>query len=349
MKIGILTYHDGPNHGAFLQAWATLQTLRSAGYDAAIINYKNPHHHRKEGRFSLLSLRNPVFAWQMWQKQAAFKKAHHHFSLGPPISRSADLQDLHYDAVVIGSDVVWNYQLFGYDSVFFGEINADKRVSFSASFGTVRPEQAHPEGMAAALNRFDAIAVRDTNSREIVHKVCSREAVITLDPTLVYDFAGESKGKEKETPEPHLLVYSYRQKPDAIGYASAYAREHDLNINCVGYPPPMRGPRYSGRVDMSCGPFEWVERFAAAHTILTSTFHGVVFSLKFEKPFLFTSGDATYNRVSSLLDFSGIPHELELGREDETVLFQPDYREVTPRLQAAAKASRQWLLDALNH
>jgi len=178
--------------------------------------------------------------------------------------------------------------------------------------------------------------------------VCGREAEITLDPTLVYDFADESKGKESVEPDPTLLVYSYRQRPVAIARATEYARARNLKIECVGYPPPVRGPRYFGRVDMSCGPFEWVERFAAADTIMTSTFHGVVFSLKFEKPFLFTSGDATYNRVSSLLDFCGIPHELELGRENETVLFEPDYSEVTPQLQAAARASKQWLLDALN-
>lgn len=348
MRVGILTYHDGPNHGAFLQAWATLQTLKSRGFEAEIINYKNLNHHRQEGKFSLSSLRNPVFAWQMWRKQRAFRCAHQQFNLGRSVDQAEQLQSLHYDAVVIGSDVVWNYQLFGYDPVFFGALNADKRISFSASFGAVRSEDAHPVAMAAALKRFDAISVRDTNSREIVNKVSGREAEITLDPTLVYDFAVESKGKEARAPESTLLVYSYRQKPAAIACASAYAREHNLNIDCVGYPPPVRAPRYCRDVDMSCGPFEWVERFASAHTIHTSTFHGVVFSLKFEKPFLFTSGDATYNRVSSLLNFCGIPHGLELGREDETVLIQPDYSQVTPRLKDAATASRQWLFEQLD-
>lgn len=348
MKVGILTFHDGPNHGAFLQAWSTFRMLREAGHDVEIINYKNAAHHRKEGGSGWRQLKNPVYAWQMWQKQKAFQRAHKQFNLGSLLTDAHSLQQKHYYAVVIGSDVVWNYKLFGYDPVFFGHLNAGRRIAFSPSFGTVRPVDTHPDALADDLSAFHAIAVRDSNSQEIVRQLTGTVPKLTLDPTLVYNFTAEIAATQSTQAKPDLLVYSYRQNPEVIEQARTYAKQHHLQINCVGYPPPLRAPRYCKSIDMACGPFEWVRRFDIAHTILTSTFHGVVFSLKSRKPFFFVSGDAAYNRVSSLLNFCGIEHELKLGEENKAFFFTPDYGKVTPILEAAAKDSRQWLLEQLS-
>lgn len=348
MKIGILTFHDGPNHGAFLQAWSTFRLLLEAGHDVAIVNYKNAAHHCKESGSVWWQSKNPVYIWRMWQKRKAFQLAHRQFSLGPLVTDANALRQKHYDAVVIGSDVVWNYKLFGYDPVFFGHLNADRRIAFSPSFGTVHPDDSHPDALADDLSAFNAIAVRDSNSQEIVRQLTGSVPKLTLDPTLVYNFTEEIAATQSTKTAPDLLVYSYRQGSEVIERARTYATTHHLEINCVGYPPPLRAPRYCKSVDMACGPFEWVRRFASAHTILTSTFHGVVFSLKSQKPFFFVSGDAAYNRVSSLLDFCGIEHELKLGEENRVFFFTPDYEKVTPILEAAAKDSRQWLLEHLS-
>lgn len=347
MKIGILTFHDGPNHGAFLQAWSTFRLLCEAGYDVEIVNYKNVKHLRKESGSICRKLKNPLYAWQMWQKQRAFRRAHEQFRLGPFFTDVNAVRDFHYDAIVIGSDVVWNYKLFGYDPVFFGNLNADRLIAFSPSFGTVSPSDKHPSELVNDLAAFHAIAVRDSNSQEIVQRLTGSLPKLTLDPTLVYDFSQEVGDYCSGNTAPDLLVYSYRQGSAVIARAREYASQHNLEVNCVGYPLPLRAPRYCKSVDMACGPFEWVRRFASAHTILTSTFHGVVFSLKSQKPFLYVSGDATYNRVSSLLDFCGIQHELKLGEENRVFLFEPDYKKVTQVLELAAKDSRQWLLDQL--
>lgn len=41
MKVGILTFHEGYNHGAFLQAFCMVRAVRDAGGDPVLINYKN--------------------------------------------------------------------------------------------------------------------------------------------------------------------------------------------------------------------------------------------------------------------------------------------------------------------
>jgi len=347
MKVGILTFHDGPNHGAFLQAWATFRSLADAGHDVEVINYKNARHHQMDGGGGLRVWKNPLAALRACLKRGAFRKAHRHFNLGPFVMDPEVLRQRHFDAVVVGSDVVWNYKLFGYDPVFFGRVNADRRIAFSASFGTVVPEDAHPAPMADDLRAFDAIAVRDRNSQEIVRRATGREAEITLDPALIYDYRAEVASAMGGDAAGDLVFYSFLKSDAVMRAAAEYATEHGLKIVFVGYPPSANAPRRLSRVRMTCGPFEWVERFARAHTIFTSTFHGVVFSLKSRKPFFFVSSDKTHNRVSSLLDFCGIAHDLKLGEPSKIRFFEPDYAEVTPKLEAGGEASRQWLLQQL--
>jgi hypothetical protein len=348
VKIGILTYHDGPNHGAFLQAWATFRTLTDAGHDVEIVNYKNPRHQAMESGVGLRQWRNPLFAWRQKRKLRVFADAQRHFKLGPFTTDADTLRQRAYDCVVIGSDVVWNHHLFGYDPVYFGRLNARRRVAFSASFGTVGPEDDRPPELADDLAAFDAIAVRDDNSRTIVRLATGRDATLTLDPTLIYDFTPDlPAAPEPSPPEPTLLVYSYRHPPAAIDRAKAYAAEHGLTLRCVGYPPPTRAPRYCASIDAAVGPFEWVARYRRATAVMTSTFHGVVFSLKARKPFLFIATDKTHHRVRSLLDASGIEHDLRLGRQDEVTFFDPDYDAVQRRLGPMADASRRWLLDSV--
>ena len=57
MKIGILTFHEVYNPGAFLQALGTFNLLKSLGHDPQIIDYTSPaHRFRCVKRFLMLNL-----------------------------------------------------------------------------------------------------------------------------------------------------------------------------------------------------------------------------------------------------------------------------------------------------
>jgi hypothetical protein len=346
MKVGILTYHDGPNHGAFLQAWSTLRVLQKAGHAAEIINYKNPRHERMESVASMCWRRNPIAAWEAWRKYRAFRRAHQAFRMGPRMRTAAEIDARALDAIVVGSDVVWNYGIFGYDPVFFGRVDVPRKVAYAASFGAVARGAEHPAAMRDDLARFDSIAVRDENSRAIVAAQIERDVALTVDPTLLYDFA------EELTREPPRfsglgVVYSYRHPQAAIDRFRDWARQQGTGVVCVGYPPPFRARGAYDRIDTAVGPFQWLRVMNEARAVMTSTFHGVVFALKYGKEFLYVTNDKAHNRVASLLAACGIPHDLRLGRQDDLIWFRPDYNDVSRRLAAAADQSRAWLLAAL--
>ncbi len=343
MRIGVLTYHDGPNHGAFLQALSTLRTLQADGHDATIINYKNPGHDRMESLARLCWQRNPVAAWENFRKVMAIRRAHKVFRLGPRVSDAEAIEALGHDCIVVGSDVVWNYGIFGYDPIFFGRLNVPRLVAFAASYGSVRAEAAMPAGMSSDLAHFHAISVRDENSRAIVRNALGVDSPITSDPTIMFSCDGELRSLRNQT-EHRVVVYSYRHPRQAIESLRALARESHAKTLCVGYAPRLGVRHFYDRIDLSLDPIEWMREMRDASAVMTSTFHGVVFSLKFRKPFLYVTNDKAHNRVSSLLERCGIEHSLEPGVEDEVVMFRPKYDVVSTRLAEFGERSRRWLL-----
>jgi len=347
IKVGILTYHDGPNHGAFLQAWSTLRVLQQGGHNSVILNYKNPRHQQMEGLTSILRQSNPLAVWEAFRKRQAFQRAHREFGMGPRLRTAAEIRAQELDAIVIGSDVVWNYGIFGYDPVFFGRVDVPKKIAYAASFGAVARGSDHPAAMRDDLASFDEISVRDENSKAIVADQIGRDAAVTVDPTLLYGFA-EELHRVKPRGNRAAVVYSYRHPQSAIDLFRNWARDHGTSVVCVGYPPPFRSRRSYDRIDTSLGPFEWVRMMSDAGAVMTSTFHGVVFSLKYEKQFLYVTNDKAHNRVASLLTALGINHDLKPGCQDRPIWFSPDYDMVRENLATLADASKRWLDTALN-
>ena len=60
MKIGILTFHEVYNPGAFLQALGTFNLLKSLGHDPQIIDYTSPAH---------LPMREKILNVKSWKIQ----------------------------------------------------------------------------------------------------------------------------------------------------------------------------------------------------------------------------------------------------------------------------------------
>lgn len=76
-KIGILTFHDGPNHGAFLQAFALMKFIEKQGYDVEVINYKNKQHiwfEEVKPLFDIGMIRRPIRFVDFFSKKRSLKK-----------------------------------------------------------------------------------------------------------------------------------------------------------------------------------------------------------------------------------------------------------------------------------
>lgn len=81
------------------------------------------------------------------------------------------------------------------------------------------------------------------------------------------------------------------------------------------------------------GPKEWIGMFGDAEFVVTCTFHGLMFSINFEKKIVFNQVEYVKNRSTTLLQKLGIYDLYKNGTNLKSVLDYPwDYDEINKRL-----------------
>jgi hypothetical protein len=353
MKVGILTFHDVFNPGAFLQALGTQTLVQSMGHDAYIIDYTAPRH-----RFSVLKYlkgwnwrvlyRFPLLM-NMILKERAFKTARKQLlNRTRFFEQRSDLANESFDLVLIGADVVWNFKhaYLGRDPVYFGDqLNRKCLLSFAASFGDCSLKDEIPEYVREGLKEFDGYSVRDANTADIVEACVGERPLQICDPAFHLDL--EAIIPPPVSAEPYVLVYlrngafSTALKDEVL----RFAKRKGLKIIATYYTHSWADKNYS-----KLEPQDWVGLIRDAAYVVTNTFHGSVFSILLEKHFV-----VDYNE-GILLKTAGMIRAMELEGQ---VLEEPDElsnkleREIDYgaarefRIQETTKA-RAFVVDAID-
>ncbi|EKO3714469.1 polysaccharide pyruvyl transferase family protein [Vibrio metschnikovii] len=344
MKIGILTFHDGINHGGFFQAFSTYSFLKNNGYDVEIINYKNRKHWLQEYK-SFLCVKNPFVLISNLRKIIAFKKDQKKMDLGRFSLNTKNIKNS-YDVIIVGSDIVWNYEwsFLGNDPVYFGHgLNSKKWISYAPSFGSVSySPKSIPSYVESGLKKFSHISVRDENSKEIVNVVSGRDSKIVLDPTFLLDTNGMENSIDIS--EPYFLIYAYLLSDNDINQALDFARKKNLKVVAIGYKVAMADINI-----INVGPFDWIGYFSKADYVLTSTFHGTLYSIKYKKNFIVSSNENILNKTETILSKLGLRSKLSTGNLDFEDVFSEgiDYDHVNSVLVSLIEESKKYLIEAI--
>ena len=185
------------------------------------------------------------------------------------------------------------YLLFGIG--FSGEIN-----SYAASFGTISANAELPQYVKDALINMTAISVRDEKSANLVKNVTGIKPQVVLDPTWLWNF-NDDENIIKPNEENYILVYGQDFTTDFIKNLRKYADEYKIKIIALDCNDDHYDwcDKMISQSDLS--PFQWIGYFKYASKIATSTFHGITFSLIFNKNFAFCKTDFIMAKVDKFL------------------------------------------------
>ncbi len=195
MKVGIITFHWGANHGAMLQAYASAKYLQSKNAQVQIIDYYPQN--QELSMKNALKLSHPrvmldrLSAYRKEQRVAPFRKklplTKRYYTNKELIDNPPD-----FDVLLTGSDQVWNPYFIMHGEgqnvttpvyfLNFGKENC-KKVALSVSFGCSEyPENA---GSIAKplIEKFDYISVRENTGLKILENMGAFNGVVTADPT----------------------------------------------------------------------------------------------------------------------------------------------------------------------
>ncbi|YCM42406.1 polysaccharide pyruvyl transferase family protein [Verrucomicrobiaceae bacterium 227] len=326
-RIGVLTYHNGPNFGGFLQAWHLVHAIRALGYEAHAVNYLHKTHHESNQinipLRNLSSLKGKIF-WML--KKRGFRNIEDDLCRHPFVSDSSKVPWDDFDAFVVGSDVVWDYSTdsFGCDPVYFGGaagLAGKPMIAYAASCGPADPKGPFPDHIKNGLERFTSIGVRDEATANLVKNASGRDSELVVDPTwLSPDPPSESvlniKGK-------YLFAYggniSIQQSRDLLDYCRS---RNLLLVSALSKLPD------ADKMFRTLTPFQWVELFKNAEaTFISGTLHGTIYSMKYGRPFILANAPATSAKIREILLRTSQNFRLfepgEISPEDLSKLLDP--------------------------
>jgi hypothetical protein len=299
MKVGILTFYEGINHGAYLQAYCLYKAILELDVEAEFVSYKPKKLWISEYRY-LLS-KSPEKLAKNIIKLIKFRIDQKKMNLSKLQLDVNKVDSSKYDLVVVGSDIVWDFKmkLLGSDPIYFGEGLKCKRIaSYAPSFGTVNEGDPIPSYVKEGLERFSKISVRDHNSARIVEKCTGQMPKVVLDPTFLVDLSEEVV---KPTFSGYILIYAFALRDCEIEMVKDFCKKNELKSIAVGYSHPWCDHNL-----ISVGIFEWLGYFKYADFVVTSTFHGTLYSLHFNKEFCVSMNEAVRSKIESILGDVGL-------------------------------------------
>lgn len=288
MKICVVTIYNGSNYGARLQALALRSVLEQKGHEVVHLDTgaRNP----KSMAIKKVIKRLITFDWRkeslafQWNRGKVFVREAEEFQTCD--SGEASQADL----VLFGSDEIWNAgrrMIYRYPMLFGKNIDNDYKASYAVSINDATVEDFHKHGYTIeAIKMFQKITVRDTYSKEVLSELLpDKEISVVADPTLLQNRSYYESILEKTDWRDYILIYSYgtHLQENVILQMQEYAKKHRLKlISVLGYLPWCdENIPYSTK--------EVLGLIRDASVVFTDTFHGVIFSVIFEKQFAVVS------------------------------------------------------------
>lgn len=308
------------NYGSLLQAYALQSRLREFGAEPEIL-VKLPKQRPSRLR-SWLSVLKPVKHYSLMQRIKKRLHVRRYAEKNRKLSQFKN-SNISYtnieneqllcknvstgDLFLAGSDQIWSVAL-GPLSKWYTLQWLDKKgirkYSYAASIGLSELSEEQIGAYKEGLSEFQVLSLREKQAVKLLSPVFPATVRQDLDPTLLYD---KTFWRKIESPrlvdEPYVFVYMLRPDNHVIKLAKRVAQEKGYKVIYTG----LLADHYNG-VETVCdaGIPEFLSYIDHADVVVVNSFHGTVFSVLFEKPFLSVKVASTSSRVESFLEMTGL-------------------------------------------
>lgn len=357
MKISIITVLNTINYGSVLQTFATQKYLESLGMEVEFVDYI-----REDQQFTYM-IKKIVFDKKTNIKKWLKKPIRDIMDIISVIQanklfRSFLTQNIHLtakqytslqelkkdvpcaDIYATGSDQMWNSGWNqGVEKSFFLEYvpNDKKRIAFSTSIGKVSWDQKEADIIVPLIKKYDYITLREKSAVELLGRY-GIESHLVLDPTLLINrsqWIDYLSSKQIHTR--YLLVYQLHLKHDQADFMDAVntvAARKGLQIKRISY---SYSDHNIGKKIVLPDVFTFLRLIYDAEFIITDSFHGMAFSINFNKQFAVVYPDQYSTRMDSLLSLLGLKNRRYSCNNNEIIEKRIDYTYVNQILNSKRK------------
>lgn len=367
MKIGIITFHNALNAGAVLQAYALQTFLVQLGHEAEFIDYCPPRkfHLRDFLAKSPKTILNKLENFYYYRKYSSNNSFNRILKLSPiKFFNYNDLkQNLpNYDVVIAGSDQIWNFHITLSPIYLLSFVPTNKRkIAYAASLGQCHIDPSIYNEFREALSKFDAISVREKNGAEFIAKLLNNKIPIyhTVDPTLLISKEQYQQIIEKRNTvnnKHYLCTYILAELDNDNKKIISYIK-NTLRLNIINVRNPDTCIKLKRAQNIIVTPTQWLYYITNSDFVICCSFHAVVFSILFHKPFIVLSPPSFKNqggnmRINSFLYEIGLSdyiiNTFDQNKIDSLIRKKIDWNKIETILAIKKEYSTNFIIKNLN-
>lgn len=347
-SIGIVTIISH-NIGNRLQNYALQEYLLSKNYEVKTIPMSSQSLIKRELKFiiklalSSFTKKCKSVSWLCFDRKIKWENY--------SVKNNSEFLVKKYDYFIAGSDQIWN-PLFEFDMnrMFLTFARKEQRIAYAASIGISELPKECEAFYAKNIKEFTSLSVREDDAAKIIKKLNGRSAKVLIDPTMLIS---REKWEEVTKSSRINIKYKYVVKYFLGVRNNKYDEYIENRAKEIG-AKVLDITKYNKENNDVIGPAEFVYLIANSNGVFTDSFHGTVFSLLFEKPFVVFdrppekgTGNMS-SRLDTLLNKFHIKGQ-RIVDDSELGNIQPevDYKKIGEILQKERKIAEDYLKEAL--
>ncbi|WP_063650738.1 polysaccharide pyruvyl transferase family protein [Aliivibrio fischeri] len=358
-KVGIITFHNAHNYGAVLQAYALSKKISSYGFEVEFIksdlSYIQNHYKRhpfiKDKKISFIQYAKNIVHYIL-----DFKRINKRYSSFERFIKKNfnEVNITHkkseFDFVILGSDQIWNSNITNkFDPIFFGvddNILAKKVISYAASMGNATQSKNLTKDFDRLIANVNSIGVREYELKSILNKKYDFDVNLNLDPTLLLDKMMWGNGNIKT--KNNIVIYEVYNSKESILISEYLKSRFNLDVKIISSGSPSI--LVSNEIITTASPDDFIDLLSSASFIITTSFHGTVFSIINNVPFYTVKiNDGVDKRSANLLEQLGLSdrHVLNLD-EAKSIDTTINFSEANSKLKELQDISDAFLRKELD-
>ena len=324
MRIAIISLPLSYNYGGYLQCYALMEILRELGHEVYYLQ-------REKGKQSSLKkiidsfksicehigLENIIYTFEKQTNSGLFYKTKYFRlftrkyikTISPVLRSTKDIQNYckkhDIQAYITGSDQIWRGSYSrSINDAFLGFAPKDSiKIAYAPSFGSDNWEftEEQTDFIENQLNTFKAISVREKDGIKLLEKNIKLNItpIVVLEPTLLLSKEHYLNITKQVPYRKGVLTYILNNNEKKAHIINEFCKKRNLQSYSVINPKTN-----SNTIKGAQGyPIEdWIAGFRDANFVMTDSFHAIVFSIIFNKPFWVFENEARGNsRLKNIL------------------------------------------------
>lgn len=371
-KVAILTLPLVTNFGGNLQAYALQKVLVNMGFEVETLNYRRK---LNSDLWKLIStLKQKLLfnkeIYHFFRNELRVIGENHEKFIKENLAYSPELNTVgalkkyiyknNYSVVIVGSDQVWrlpySQRIYSYFLDFI-DSSKIKKISYAASFGVDYWEFNDEATLYVnqLLQQFSAISVREDSAINLCNEKLNVENVKeVLDPTLLLNAEDYKDLYRYEDSISKGKIFSYILDSNTHKEKILTEIVCKLNKNIISIQPSKTKKESFYVRDLESYIYPkietWLKGIAEADFVVTDSFHGTVFAILHNKPFIsIINKERGAARFYSLLSKLNLTDRMISDHNDFDwqSMYEINYKEVNNLLERYRSESYNFLLSSL--